>query len=340
MRLKPDRLPRHLQQKGLAPIYLVGGDEPLQRLEAEDAIRSFARDSGFAERVVLDVGAGFDWDSIRQAASNLSLFSNKQLIELRLAAQKPGREGGRALVEYAEKPSEDTVLLISTEKIDKKTQQTKWCKTLEKNGVFIQTWPVGLAQLPGWISDRFHRRGKTIDREAVNLITQRVEGNLLAAKQEIDKLCLLIDDKHIDVEQVINAVAENARYDVFSLIENAFSGRAERALRMLKGLQSEGVEPAALHGAILWEFRRACSMAYKIRTGASMDSVFASFYVWEKRRPAFVRLLERHSAAQLQALLNKTIQIERLIKSSTKVNIWDEFGWLLLSVAATNNRIW
>ena len=336
MRLQVDRLPAQLRREGLAPIYLLSGEEPLQRFEAEDAIRSFARTHGVEERVVLDVGAGFHWNSIRQATSNLSLFSNKRLIELRLATQKPGKEGGQALAEYAAHPNADTVLLISADKMEKRTQQTAWFKALEKAGAILQTRSISLGQLPEWIVARCRDRGKTITPEAAHLIAQCVEGNLLAAKQEIDKLCLLVANEHIDVQQTLNAVTENARYTVFALIESAFAGQTERTLRMLKGLRSEGVEPMALHGAIMWEFRRVCSMAYQIKTGLSMEHVLASFHVWGQRKPAIVKFLERHGTAQLHAFLHKAIQIEHLIKSNTRANVWDEFSVFLLSVAGTN----
>ena len=334
MRLRPERLTGHLRGDSLAPVYLISGDEPLQRFEAEDAIRACARNKGFEERTVLEVAPGFDWNALRRATSNLSLFSSKQLIELRLATQKLGKEGGQALVEYTDTCDAGKVLLISAGKIDKNTQKTVWFKTVEKAGVVLQTWPVSPGQLPEWITARFRRREKTISPEAARLIAQRVEGNLLAAKQEIDKLCLLIEGEHIDAEQAINAVTDDAaRYNVFALIESAFAGQAERALRILTGLRGEGIEPIALHGAIMWEFRRVCSMACRLESGASMDSVFSHFRVWDKRRPVTAKLLQRYRAGQLQVLLNQAIRLERLIKSRARANIWDEFGWFLLAVA-------
>lgn len=333
MRLRTDQLETHLQRSGMAPIYFVSGDEPLQKLESIDLIRSVARSQGYDERLVFDVDKSFDWDSINQATGNLSLFSNRRIIELRMAAPKPGKEGGRVLLEYAEQVNEENLLIISSDKMDKGTQNNKWLKAVEKAGVLIQVWPVNPAQLPGWIQTRVKAKQKNITLDAARLIAQRVEGNLLAARQEIEKLVLLIDKDNIDIEDVINAVADSSRYDVFDMIESALLGNADRTIYMLQGLRNEGTEPLALFGALMWEFRRLCSIAHQHESGMNLESLFKSYKIWDKKKRPMNAVIKRHSCKSLDKLLGYCATIDKTIKSSQKDQAWDQFNTLLLAIA-------
>ena len=191
MRLRPEQLKTHLERSGKMPVYFVSGDEPLQKLESIDLIRNHYQKQGYDERIIFEVNKSFDWNQINEASSNLSLFSNNKIIELRMAAPKPGRQGGIFLQQYVENENNDTVLIISSDKIDKGTQNNKWVKAIDKAGLMIQVWPIGPAQLPGWIQARMQNRQKKITHDAARLIAERVEGNLLAAQQEIEKLLLL-----------------------------------------------------------------------------------------------------------------------------------------------------
>ena len=229
MRLRPDQLISHLQRSGPAPVYCLSGDDPLQLLEAEDAIRSHAREAGIQERSVLDVNKGFDWNVLARESANLSLFSDRRLIELRLGNHKPGKAGGEALTEYATNINNDNVLLITAAKLDKAAQQTRWYKSLDSAGVTVQIWPIDNHRLPDWIVQRMQRLGKKMDRDAADLIAQRTEGNLLAAKQELEKLCLLIDKDRVSLQDVMESVGDSARYDVFALIEQAYLGKPDRS---------------------------------------------------------------------------------------------------------------
>jgi DNA polymerase III subunit delta len=338
MRLRPEQLETNLQRSGMAPIYFVSGDEPLQKLECIDQIRIAGRAQGYDERLVFNVDKSFDWDSINQATGNLSLFSNRRIIELRMAAPKPGKEGGRVLLEYAEQVNEDNLLIISSDKMDKSTQNNKWLKAVEKAGILIQVWPINPAQLPGWIQTRVQAKQKRITLDAARLIAQRVEGNLLAARQEIEKLVLLIDKDSIDIEDVISAVADSSRYDVFDMIESALLGNADRTLYMLQGLRNEGTEPLALFGALMWEFRRLCSIAHQHESGMNLESLFKSYRIWDQKKRPMNAVLKRHSCKSLDKLLNYCATIDKTLKSSHKDQAWDKFNTLLLAIAGINTR--
>ena len=336
MRLRPDQLNNHLQKSNLAPIYFVSGDEPLQKLECVDQLRMSARSQGYDERLVFNVDKSFDWHSINDASANLSLFANRRIIELRMNSPKPGKEGGKVLLDYAEQLNEDNLLIISSDKLDKSAQNNKWVKAIEKVGVLIQVWPVSPAQLPGWIQDRLLSKQKRITLDAARLIALRVEGNLLAAQQEIDKLILLIEKDDIDTEDVIAAVADSSRYDVFDLIDSAFLGNTNRTLHMLQGLRNEGTEPMALFGAWMWEFRRLCSIAHQYESGSNLESLFKSYRIWDQKKRSMNAVLQRHSGQSFDRLLKFCATIDRTLKSSRREQAWDQFNTLLLAIAGVN----
>lgn len=332
MRLKPEQLANHLK-KPMAPVYLVSGDEPLQHMETCDAIRAAARGQGCNERRVFEVERGFNWDSLLQETSSLSLFAEKRMIELRLGSG-PGNDGGPVLIEYCSQPPDDCVLLISAGKIDKRSQQSKWFKAVDKAGITISIWPVDMGRLPGWVRQRCRQRGLQIEAEAADLIAQRVEGNLLAAAQEIEKLCLLAgDNQHIDTAAVVAAVADSARYDAFALINSAYLGDLGRSLHMLKGLRDEGVEAIAIYGALMWQLRRTCSIARARAAGEPDDSVMRRFNIFDDRKAAFQRLLKRHSADQLDRLLHAAGRVDAQLKGYAGGDPWQSLGWLLARLA-------
>ena len=322
MRLKAEQFPAHLNKPELSPIYYVSGDEPLQLHEASDLVRNRARSLGYEERIVLEVDAGFDWGRLYEAGANLSLFSSRRIIELRLESQKPGREGGAALTDYAAGCPRDDLLLLTSDRIDRKTQQTKWFKALDKYGCWIQVWPVEPAQLPGWIMARCRQQNKRISREAATLIAQRVEGNLLAARQEIDKLALLVDQTDIDSDAVLNMVVDSARYEVFDLIENVFLGNPERISRMLRGLKNEGAEPLNVYGALMWGFRRASSISHEIAQGNPKEQVFNAYRILDRHRKGINMLINRFNPGRLSGLLVEALEIDKALKGALATDSW------------------
>ena len=333
MRIKSEQLPATLEKRGLAPIYCISGDEPLQLLESVDTIRLYAKDHGVEERIVLNVDKEFDWHSLFAAGANLSLFASRRLIELRMDAHKPGREGGAALAEYAAAPPPDNILLLTTAKLDKQTQNSKWYKSLESSGIVMQIWPVEPAQLPAWIMQRIRPFGKTMQLEAATLIAQKVEGNLLAARQELEKLCLLVNEPEITLEHVMSAVNDSTRYNVFALIETACLGNSEHTARMLRGLQSEGVEPISIFGALLWELRRMCSMACALESGVAREQIFIEHHVWQQRQTALSKLLQRLPVRRLIPLLGTAYQLDQRLKGAVRGNPWELLENLLFQLA-------
>jgi len=322
MRVTIDQLPSYLQRCGLAPVFLLSGDEPMQMLEAADQIRAHARSVG-AERSVLIVDKGFDWNYLAAESANLSLFSGRRLIELQMGQQLPGKPGGEALPAYADNPPADTTLFISIGKLDKRTQQGRWFKALDQAGVIIQVWPIEVTRLPDWIVQRARQMGKKIDRNAAELIAQRTEGNLLAAKQELDKLGLLISANDISLEDVQHSVIDSARYDVFALIEQALIGNGPRIAGILRGLRQEGIEPISIYGAIMWELRRICAISAQISGGTPRDKVFAEYRIWNQRQTALNAVLKRFNNRQIGQILSEAAMIDRSIKGAVKRNPWE-----------------
>ncbi|KRW71128.1 DNA polymerase III subunit delta [Stutzerimonas nitrititolerans] len=325
MKLPPAQLGKHLQGS-LAPVYVVSGDEHLLCQEACDAIRAACRQQAFSERQVLSVESGFDWGQLLEAGANLSLFAERRLLELRIPSGKPGDKGAAALLHYLARPAEDTVLLISLPKLDGSTQKTKWAKALidGKDVQFLQVWPVDAAQLPQWIRQRLSQAGLAADQEAVELIAARVEGNLLAAAQEIEKLKLLAEDGRVTADTVQAAVADSARYDVFGLIDAALQGHPEHSLRMLEGLRGEGIEAPVILWALARELRLLANIAQQYAQGVPLERAFSQARppVWDKRRPLVSKALQRHDVAGWQRLLMAAQLIDEQIKGQAEGDPW------------------
>ncbi|WP_455208205.1 DNA polymerase III subunit delta [Kaarinaea lacus] len=327
----PD-LQAHLAQR-LAPVFIVTGDEPLQLGEACDAIRAAAKQQNFTERHVLHVEKGFDWDNFLAVSNSLSLFAERQLIELRMANGKPGDRGAAALIEYAQNPPADSILLIISGKLDKSGQRSKWFSQLEKVGVFIAVWPVETRQLPGWIQQRVRSRGMKLTPDAVQLIVDRVEGNMLAAAQELDKLFLLFGSTQIDEQTVLEAVSDSARYDIYSLVDVALAGDINRIPRMIDGLRGEGVDPVLLNWALARELRAMYTLSLSVSRGLRPEQVVAQAGVWQKRKPMVTAGLKRHTVQSWQDLLQQANRIDRTIKGLSAGNVWDELLQLSLGIA-------
>ncbi len=331
MRLRRDQLAAQLA-KELLPVYLITGDEPLQLMEAADAVRERARALGYTEREVMQVEPGFDWGALQAASDSLSLFAEQRIIDLRLPTGKPGVQGGKALEAYAERPAEDTVLLIQAGKLDKGALNAKWAKALERVGALIQVWPLSAAETPRWVAQRMRSRGLKPMDDAVKLLTDKVEGNLLAAAQEIDKLSLLCGPgARVDVQTVVGSVADSARYNVYDLADAALQGDAERGVKILNGLRGEGVEPVLILWSLTREVRSLTSMADELARGASADRLLQS--VWQKRRPLVKRALQRQSAKVWRDLLHRCALADRVIKGQAAGSVWDELLQLVLGIS-------
>ncbi len=313
MRVRPDQLAAHLR-KTLASLYLVFGEEPLQSQEAADALRAAARERGYDERECLTVETGFDWDTLRRRAASRSLFASRRLLELRLGNAKPGDAGAKALSEYAARPADDTVLLITAGKLDWATQKSRWFAALDGAGVVVQAAPVEPGQLPGWIDRRLRSRGLNPTPDAVTLLSERVEGNLLAAAQEIEKLALLVAGRELTVEAVLAAVGDNARYSIYDFVDAALLGKPERVTRILDGLRGEGVEPVLANWALHQEIRRLAALAFARDHGQALEAALAEQKVWDKRKPLLRQALQRLTLAACRRLLRACARTDRLVK--------------------------
>ncbi|MGH8320629.1 MAG: DNA polymerase III subunit delta [Gammaproteobacteria bacterium] len=328
MKLTSDKLDSHLKA-ALAPVYLIAGDEPLQREEAADAIRAAARARDHTDREVFFAERGFDWNLLATAGASLSLFASKRILEVRLPTGKPGDDGATALSTYAQNPAPDTLLLIISAKLER--GGGRWAEALEKAGVLITVWPVEAKNLAGWLGRRMQGRGLKPSAEAVALMAARVEGNLLAAAQEVEKLLLLKGPGPVDVDAVAEAVADSARYDPYGLVDAALAGDRSRTARILEGLKEEGTEPTFILWALTREIRSLAGMAWEIQGGAPMQRVLAR--VWEKRRPAIQKALNRHRPQDWQGLLSHLARADRILKGQAPGRPWDELLNLSESLA-------
>lgn len=321
MKLKANQLSSHLQ-KNLATCYLVTGDEHLLVAEALDAIRDAARQRGFTSRELHIASQGFDWAQLRDSSSNLSLFAEKRIVEVRLPTGKPGRAGGQAIADLVDSTDADLMLIVSAPKLDRSGQSSKWVKTLEASGVNIQVWPIGVRELPGWIADRMRQAGLRPDRGAVALIADRVEGNLLAAGQEIEKLRLILGEGAVTAEDVSSAVANSSRYDVFQLVDAALTGDARRALRILSGLRAEGVEPVIVVWALTRELRTLASLTDTISQGMDLATGMQKTGVWRNRQALVRSCIGRHRHGDFHRLLKAASFADQAAKGQLRADPW------------------
>ena len=334
MKLRLDQLSSHLR-RGLAPIYLISGDDPLLVRDACDALRQQAQTAGCTERTILNVDSGFEWSALLGACMTGSLFADRQLIELRMPTGKPGDEGSKTLMSYAAKPVVENVLLIITGKLDAAAQKTKWFGAVESSGVVMQIWPLEPHQLPGWVAQRMRNKGMQPTQEAAELLAMRVEGNLLACVQEIEKLHLLHGSVAITAEMVLD-VADSARFDIYALADSALAGDAGRTARILARLREEGVEAILVLWALTRDIRTLAMVAAAHQNGVSVDACLTSLRVFEKHKPLIKKALFRQGGQGTlvwQAALQHASVIDRINKGAAAGNVWDELLQLSLTIA-------
>jgi len=330
MRLKASQLESHLA-KGLAAVYVLSGDEPLQMMEAADAVRAAARDQGYTEREVMTVEAGFDWGTLTAASDALSLFAERRVIDLRLPSGKPGQQGSKALQMYAERPPEDTILLIQAGRLERGAANAKWYKELEAAGVAVQIWPLSPEETRDWVASRLAKRGMAPTPEAVALLVERVEGNLLAAAQEIDKLSLLHGEGPVDADTVVEAVADSARYSVYDLADAALAAEPARAVRILNGLRGEGVEPTLILWSLTRDVRLLAGLAFAQVANRRVDLMRMG--VLKKRHALVQRAARRGDTRHWRRLLADCARVDRCIKGQERGAVWDELLQLTLSLS-------
>lgn len=334
MQLRADQLASHLV-KTLAPLYVLHGDEPLLVVEAGDAIRKAARDKGYDEREVLVAGAGFKWDELMLAAGNLSLFGGNKLVDLRIPSGRPGRDGGDILQRYGRSLPAGVTTLITLPQLDWATKKAAWFAALVQAGVAIELNAPPLAELPAWIAQRLARQSQSAPHGALEFIAAHVEGNLLAAHQEIQKLGLLHPAGALTPAQVEDAVLNVARYDIDKLRAALLAGDAARCARLLEGLRSEDVAPPLLLWACASEIRALLALRTAQDAGQPLAAALRAEKIFDDRRAAALqRALPRLRAPQLRNALLAAARIDRMIKGLVPGDVWDEFLQLALRLAA------
>ena len=336
MKLYPEKLHHYLKEQAAKPTtrcYIISGDEPLLIQESCDLVRHALRQQGYTERELFHAEEGFKWQEVLYSANSMSLFAEKKLIEVRMSSRSPGDAGRALLVSLVEELNEATALLLVMPRIDAATQKTKWFKSIERVGVFMQVWPIEAKQFPDWLQRRFKREGLEVTREALLAMARRTEGNLLAAVQEIERLKLISPDKHIDLEEVTDGVADSARYDVFKLIDASLAGQSPRVVRMIQGLRLEGTAEMYVNVMLARELRLLETMATAMDQGQTVQEVLRRGRVWDKRKQAVSRCLDRHGAQSLRRLQLMTGKIDRVIKGLEPGDAWREITNLLLGLA-------
>ena len=336
MQLRHDALDTHLG-KSLASLYVIASDEHLLALEAADKIRRAARANGYTEREVLVVERSFKWGELLAANQSQSLFGDKKLIELRIPTGKPGKDGGAALQEYAANLSPDNLTIISLPKLDWATQKAAWVGALQQAAVYIDIPLVERAQLPGWIGNRLAAQQQSADRPCLDFIADRVEGNLLAAHQEIQKLALLHPPGKLSFEQVQDAVLNVARYDVFKLNEAMLSGDVARLTRMMDGLKGEGEALPLVLWAVTEEIRTLLKLKSGMAQGKPVGALLKEYRIWGPREKLMEPALRRISLSALQDALQEAALVDRMVKGlrakAFAGDPWDALSQLGLKLA-------
>ena len=322
MRIKPGQLAAELK-KSLKPVYFITGDEPLQLGEMADEIRKTAKLAGFDNREVITVDANFEWNQLAFLADSMSIFSDKKIIDLRLPSGTPGLDGAKALVAYCGRLQADNLLLITAGKLASAALKTRWFEALDKQGIVIQVWPLEGQDLIGWLQQRLQQRGLSADTDGLRLLASRVEGNLLAAAQEIEKLYVLYGAGSLSQQQIFDVVADNSRYDVFKLIDSVLSDRVDRIIKILSGLREEGVAAPVVLWALTREARSLIKIKWAIASGQSRDLAYKNNQIWDKRKQLVSHALNRLSDKDLTRILVLGAKADRQIKGQQSGDAWE-----------------
>lgn len=331
MNVRPDQLKSKIANSAY-PVYMVSGDEPLQQMEALDIIRTYLKENDYLEREVLDVNAQFEWQRLMDEAATMSLFATRRIVELRLPTAKPGRQGSQILKDYLSRPPEDTVLIINAGKVDGNSKKSAWYKAVEKNGLVVQCWPVTVDKLPTWLLQRFKMRDMQAEGDVLSYISQHVEGNLLAADQEIEKIFMLLGPGKITYADVAEAITSQSRYSVFELVDMLLTGNTSRVVKILIGLKAEGIVPVVVNWALTKDIRLLAQAASDV---SSADYFLKRSGVWQSRTVMFKACLARHPQRVFQLMLKRCAYIDAASKGVVDTNVWDEIETLCVRLSGT-----
>jgi DNA polymerase III subunit delta len=332
VRIPQRQLERELRQS-LAGAWLIAGDEPLLVDESAAAVRAAATEAGYTERELHVVDRSFRWPALVDSANNLSLFASRKIVEIRMTAPRPGDQGGKTLRALVESADPDRVLIVAIgAKLDRDAVRSVWMKSFEKHGVVVDVWPVERRDLPAWIAARAKRAGLALSPRAADVLADRVEGNLLAADQEIRKLALTVDGGEVGESEIQASVASSARFDVFRLTDALLAGDAHRAIRVLRSLRGEGVAAPLVSWALARELRVLMRLKLAQQRGGRSDKLFSEERVWPRRQPLLKQAVGRYSAAQLSSLLTLAARVDDTVKGATAAEPWDALIALVIAL--------
>jgi len=334
MRIKPDQLSSALQ-KGLMPVYFITGDEPLQLGEMADAVRKAARKAGFENREILSAETGFEWNQLAFSADSFSIFADKKIIDLRLPSGTPGTDGAKALIAYCERLPEDTLLLITAGKVASSALKSRWLEALDKKGAVIQVWPLEGQDLIRWLQQRMQQRGLHAETDGLRLLASRIEGNLLAAAQEIEKLYVLYGTGNLSHQQLFEVVADSSRYDVFKLMDSVLAASVNRIFKVLSGLRAEGIAAPIVLWALTREARVLIKIKLALAQGQNRDVVFKNHQIWDKRKQLVSNALNRLNDSNLNSILVLSAKADRQIKGQQQGDAWETLLAICLMFAST-----
>lgn len=344
MQVRLDALPAQLAKR-LAPLYVVHGDEHLLAIEAADRVRAAARAAGFTERDVLSVDRYFDWSRLAESGQSLSLFGDRKLIDLRIPGGKPGKEGSAALQAFAKTVADgDVVTLVTLPRLERDQKSSAWFGALDAVGVTVEAPLVDRSRLPAWIAERLAAQQQSADAEALAFLVDRVEGNLLAAHQEVLKLGLLYPAGRLGFDQVRDAVLDVARFDVFKLGEAMLAGDAPRVARMVDGLRGEGESPVLVHWAITEEIRALLRAKLGVASGQPLSTLLRQLRVWGVRERLFETALKRLALPTLTRAIRRAADIDRIVKGLRGIgdaplgDAWTELSRLGVAIAGTGPK--
>ncbi len=333
MPLRIDQLEEQLC-KGLSPVYLLGGPEPLLLQECRDQILAKAAAEGFAERQLIEASAKYDWDQLGEAGGTLSLFAQRRIIDLRLPTGKPGAAGGKALTAWVDNLDPDTLLLVSCEQWDANSRKAKWAQVLDRAGTRVDIWKMTPGELPRWISARMQRHGLEPDQEAVMILADRLEGNLLAAKQEIEKLALLKGSGPVSGDDVLRAVADSSRFDAFLLSDRIMEGNLRDGLRVAQGLQRTGVAIQLVTGALVNGLRTVETYRLGMAQGENESQLFRRLNVWQSRQQSLRQAARRIDGKRLADGWYRLAEMDRQSKGRADGDPWHGLNHYIMALCA------
>lgn len=321
MKLSYFQLEPHLA-KSLSPLYLVSGDDILLKQDAVQLIRRAAKQAGFTEKIRISPENNQDWEQCYSLFHSPSLMGEKQLIELDCRHNMPAKSAAQLLEEYANAPSKDNVLIIDCPKIDDKTTKSGWFKSIDKNGIHLAVWPIPHEQLPKWIIQRAKRYKLEFHQDAIHLLADYVEGNLIAAAQVLEKIYLLKPEGIVNVNLINSILTDESRYNIFDFIDALTAGDAARSINILEHLKNEGIEPVLILWAITRELRLLSDLAEKTLQGSSLEALFQQQRIFAKRQSAIQRFLKKFKAKDCKQFLMQAASIDKIIKGALPGNTW------------------